>query len=104
MDNIVALPDTQTSLFIQWLVPEPSYAISPLLLQYTVYYSTDRGTIYNDGMVSGLTTDASGLGMYILDNLDVGTQYYIAMRAENAAGMGDAPSSLILTETFGLCM
>ena len=54
--------------------------------------------------VSGLTTDGAGLGMYVLEGLDTGAQYYITIAAENGAGLSDIPTFLTLTETFGLRM
>ena len=74
-----------------------------MLLQYTLYYSTSIDINYTntDLSKSGLTTDNDGMGTYILTGLLVNTSYYLALRAENNAGLGAEPLSVTLSRTYG---
>ena len=104
--NIIALPDSITSLFIQWLPPKLSYVNNPLLLQYTLYYSTSIDINYTNTNLSksGLTTGSDGMGTYTLTGLRIGIPYYLALRAENNAGLGAEPLSVTLSTTYGTGM
>jgi hypothetical protein len=100
--GFIASPYTTTSILVQWVPPEKTYVINPLFLQYTIYYSTSVSIDYDNGpSIPDLTTPVNGSGSYIINNLQVGTTYYISIRASNRAGLGDTQESVAVTSTFG---
>ena len=101
-NGIVAFPYTNSSILIQWFQPQLSYVSSPLLLQYTLYYTRNRDTNIEDRPVeANLTTSSSGIGSYILSGLSIGTEYYLTMSATNRAGTGQVLDSVLIVSTFG---
>ena len=102
ISGFVAFPHTNTSILIQWLPPVLSYVPSPLLLQYTLYYTRNSGSDVNTRpTITGLTTSAGGTGSYVLSGLTVGTEYYLTMRAINRAGDGEMLDSVLIVSTYG---
>ena len=98
----IASANTNTTVLVQWVPPALSYVSNPLLLQYTIYYSTDVDIDFINGPnVTGLTSNSDGLGSYVLSDLQVGTIYYITMRASNFAGLGEIQTSVTTVTTFG---
>lgn len=82
-----------------------SFVPSPLLLQYTLYYSTDSSDSISDSQsVTGLTTQSNGMGSYVLDKLAPRTVYFLRMRAINDAGEGAVLQSVVQSITFGIGM
>ena len=99
---IVVLPNTKTSLFIQWQQPSRTYVVSPLLVTYTLYYSTVSSINYTTSpSVTGLKVEDNGIGTYVLEGLDVHSVYYLGMIAENQAGSGPEPKSVAISITYG---
>ena len=97
-----AIPETQTSLFVQWREPERTYVISPLLVSYTLHYSTQRPLNYStSSSISNLRVGSDGMGTFVLEGLQTGTVYYLGMRAENGLGTSADPSSTQIAVTFG---
>ena len=102
ISGFVAFPHTNTSILIQWLPPILSYVPSPLLLQYTLYYTRNSDSDVNTRpTITGLTTSAGGTGSYVLSGLTVGTEYYLTMRAINRAGDGEMLDSVLIVSTYG---
>ena len=101
-NGIAAFPYTDSSILLQWFQPQVSYVSSPLLLQYTLYYTRNSDTDVEDRPVrTNLTTSPSGMGTYILTGLDVGTEYYLTMSVSNRAGTSDVLGSVLVVRTFG---
>lgn len=102
VDTFGCIPESQTSLFLRWTQPERTYVINPLLVSYTLYYSTDRILNYTSSpSVTDLRVDSEGVGTYVLDGLQPGTRYYLGMRAENRAGTSAQASVTQVATTFG---
>lgn len=102
VNSLASIADSQTSLFIQWAEPDLSYVANPLLVSYTLYYSTQRPLNYSESpSIANLRVGSNGEGTYLLTGLQRGTVYYMGMRAENEAGTSDNPSFTQIATTYG---
>ncbi len=97
-----AYAQTQTSLFLQWNEPDRTYVISPFLISYTLYYTTQPPLNYSaSSTIANLRVGSDGKGTHILEGLQTGTVYYLGMRAENGMGISNEPAFTQLATTYG---
>ena len=101
--SFIAVPENRTSLFFRWFRPEQLNVLHPFLLRYTLFYTTNTTADYDsDQSVSGLTTDANGVGTYFLTGLGVGVEYRVGIRAMSGSIVGAEPEYVVGVATYGL--
>ena len=83
----------------------PGSTVHSLLTNFTIFYSRMRYTTSTaaEDSLSNIVIDTSlaGRDLYELRGLEIGTPYWISVRAVNSMGMGAEPQFLTLTDTFG---
>ena len=101
-ESISAIPQSKTSIRVSWSPPD--FSRDPLLLRYSLFFTTDNTLNYNsaNSVPHLLPTFGENIMNYVLPNLEVGTDYLISVRASFLLNlMGENSRYVAASSTFG---
>ena len=111
VDDISAIPNSQSSIFVSWLCPLTLNVQDHALLRYRLFYQEGSDQVdtitaaSRDGLLPTLQDGMESencLVEYILQGIDIGTTYavkVVAMAPENV--MGEVAGDFAVSTTFG---
>ena len=104
-DTISATPFNRTAILLGWS-PPADFSRDPLLLRYTLFYTNDAPQFPLNSSTAESVPDLlpvlrNGRLEYVLSNLEIGTEYWISVRASYMELNGEESELFAFSPTYG---
>ena len=110
-DTISATPFNRTAILLGWS-PPVDFSRNPLLLRYTLFYTNDAPRFPLNSSTAESVPDLlpvlqngsvsrNGRLEYVLSNLEIGTEYWISVRASYMELDGEESELFAFSPTYG---